>query len=257
MRIALERSSTSSSGRFTSRPGREPPSPSPSRELTDVQARSLPQAQPSSELLALQRLVARRALPADEHEHEQGQGQGHGPGEQPAPTTEQIHQAAKVGTSGPSSSLPYLDAIQKSFGRYDVSDAKAHIGQEATRGARAMNAEAFASGNSIAFAGEPTLHTAAHEAAHLIQQRAGVQLAGGVGVAGDQYEQHADAVADLVVQGRSAEALLDRQADPGVAPIQRELEEEDPSLQLQQAEEEDEVPLQLQQAEPEEDEILT
>lgn len=257
MRIALERSSTSSSGRFTSRPGREPPAPS--RELTDVQARSLPQAQPSSELLALQRLVARRALPADEHEHEQGQGQGqgHGPGEQPAPTTEQIHQAAKVGTSGPSSSLPYLDAIQKSFGRYDVSDAKAHIGQEATRGARAMNAEAFASGNSIAFAGEPTLHTAAHEAAHLIQQRAGVQLAGGVGVAGDQYEQHADAVADLVVQGRSAEALLDRQADPGVAPIQRELEEEDPSLQLQQAEEEDEVPLQLQQAEPEEDEILT
>jgi hypothetical protein len=257
MRIALERSSTSSSGRFTSRPGREPPAPS--RELNDVQARSLPQAQPSSELLALQRLVARRALPADEHEHEQGQGQGqgHGPGEQPAPTTEQIHQAAKVGTSGPSSSLPYLDAIQKSFGRYDVSDAKAHIGQEATRGARAMNAEAFASGNSIAFAGEPTLHTAAHEAAHLIQQRAGVQLAGGVGVAGDQYEQHADAVADLVVQGRSAEALLDRQADPGVAPIQRELEEEDPSLQLQQAEEEDEVPLQLQQAEPEEDEILT
>ena len=41
-----------------------------------------------------------------------------------------------------------------------------------------------------------------------MQQRAGVQLKGGVGQVGDQYEQHADAVANLVVQGKSAEALL-------------------------------------------------
>jgi hypothetical protein len=214
-----------------------------------VQARSLPSAQPSSDLLALQRLIARRALPVDE----QGQGD-----ELSAPSSEQIHEAAKIGTSGPSSSLPHLDAIQKSFGRHDVSGAKSHIGDEASLGTSAMNAEAFASRNSVAFARPPTLHTAAHEAAHLSQQRAGVQLAGGVGVAGDQYERHADAVADLVVQGRSAEALLDGQADSGAAPIQRELEQEGPPLQLQLAEqEEEEPPLQLQLEEQEEDELLT
>jgi hypothetical protein len=61
----------------------------------------------------------------------------------------------------------------------------------------------------VAFAGAPNLHTAAHEAAHVIQQRAGVQLKGGVGEVGDPYERHADAVADAVVQGKSSEALLD------------------------------------------------
>jgi len=48
----------------------------------------------------------------------------------------------------------------------------------------------------------------AHEAAHVIQQRGGVQLKGGVGEAGDAYERQADEVADRVVQGESAEELL-------------------------------------------------
>jgi hypothetical protein len=43
----------------------------------------------------------------------------------------------------------------------------------------------------------------------VIQQRGGVQLKGGVGQAGDAHEQHADAVADKVTRGESAEALLD------------------------------------------------
>jgi hypothetical protein len=51
----------------------------------------------------------------------------------------------------------------------------------------------------------------------VVQQRGGVQLAGGVGAEGDPYEQHADAVADLVVQGKSAESLLDQHAGPGAA----------------------------------------
>lgn len=227
MRIALDRSSPSTSGLSTRRPGHEPPTQSP--ESPDVQAYCLPRAQPSSDLLALQRLISRRTLPADEQGDELS-----------APSSEQIHEAAKIGTSGPSSSLPFLDSIQKSFGRHDVSGAKSYTGEEATRGARAMNAEAFATGNSIAFAGRPTLRTAAHEAAHLVQQRAGVQLIGGVGVAGDQYEQHADAVADLVVQGRSAEALLDQQSGAGPSLVQRELEEEDPSIQRQLDEQEEE-----------------
>ena len=75
-----------------------------------------------------------------------------------------------------------------------------------------MGAQAFATGNHVAFAGTPDLHTAAHEAAHVVQQRGGVHLKGGVGEAGDTYEQHADAVADKVVRGESAEALPRRAA---------------------------------------------
>lgn len=72
-----------------------------------------------------------------------------------------------------------------------------------------MGADAFATGKRVAFAGPPDLHTAAHDAAHVVQQRAGVQLKGGVGEAGDPHEQHADAVADRVVAGESAEELLE------------------------------------------------
>ena len=66
----------------------------------------------------------------------------------------------------------------------------------------------------MAFGGAPDLRTAAHEAAHVVQQRGGVQLSAGVGKTGDVYERHADAVADRVVQGRSAEDLLSAAAPP-------------------------------------------
>jgi hypothetical protein len=52
-------------------------------------------------------------------------------------------------------------------------------------------------------------HAATQETAHVVQQRAGVQLKGGIGTASDPHEQHADQVADRVVAGRSAEDLLD------------------------------------------------
>ena len=93
-----------------------------------------------------------------------------------------------------------------------------------------MGAEAFATGNQVAFGGAPSLRTAAHEAAHSVQQRGGVQLKGGVGQKGDAYERHADAVADAVVAGRSAEGLLDGQAGagaPGASPAIQRIEEAD------------------------------
>jgi hypothetical protein len=62
----------------------------------------------------------------------------------------------------------------------------------------------------VAFASQPDLHTAAHEAAHIVQQRSGVSLEGGVGKAGDSYENHADKVADAVVAGQSAEPILNQ-----------------------------------------------
>ncbi len=127
----------------------------------------------------------------------------------------QVQAAAQRGISGGAQSLPYLDLIQRSFGRHDVSGVKAHLGGEAAEGASAMGAVAFATGDHVAFGGAPDLHTAAHEAAHVVQQRAGVHLKGGVGEEGDEHERHADAVADRVVAGQSAEALLDRYASGG------------------------------------------
>jgi hypothetical protein len=129
-----------------------------------------------------------------------------------------VHQAAERGTSGAGQALPHLDTILRSFGSHDVHGIRAFVGGPAAAASHAMGAQAYATGDAVAFAGQPDLHTAAHEAAHVVQQRAGVQLLGGVGREGDSYEQHADSVADLVVQGKSAEATLDQLAPRGGAP---------------------------------------
>jgi Domain of unknown function (DUF4157) len=120
-----------------------------------------------------------------------------------------VHRAAAAGVSGAGSSLPHVDRIQQAFGgAHDIGQVRAHVGGEAAAASEHMGAEAYATGDQIAFRSSPDLHTAAHEAAHVIQQRGGVQLDGGVGQAGDAYERHADAVADAIVSGRSAEPLL-------------------------------------------------
>jgi len=126
--------------------------------------------------------------------------------------TSQIHAAAEHGVTGSGGALPHGDTIQRLFGRHDVSGVSAHVGGPAAEASRAMGAEAYASGSNVAFARSPDLHTAAHEAAHVVQQRGGVQLRGGVGAVGDPHERHADAVADQVVRGASAEPLLDQYA---------------------------------------------
>lgn len=125
---------------------------------------------------------------------------------------EEVHQLAQTGVQGSGSRLPHAAAIQRAFGKHDVSNVQAHVGGAAADAAKGIGAEAYATGNSVAFQKSPDLHTAAHEAAHVVQQRGGVQLKGGVGQVGDKYEQHADAVADKVVQGGSAEGLLDQMA---------------------------------------------
>ncbi len=117
--------------------------------------------------------------------------------------------SAGAGLVGSGAPLPYLDAIQAAFGRHDITGVRAYIGGGASAACQALGAEAYASGDQIAFTAAPSLHTAAHEAAHIIHQRGGAQLAGGRGQAGDVYEQHADAVADRVVAGQSVESMLD------------------------------------------------
>ena len=129
-----------------------------------------------------------------------------------------VQAAAAEGVSGAGSAMPHLDAIQRSFGQHDLSSVKAHGDAAAVKGATAMGAEAFASGEHVAFAQAPSLHTAAHEAAHVVQQRGGVRPAGGVGQEGDAHERHADAVADKVVRGESAAALLGAHAG-AAAPV--------------------------------------
>lgn len=125
--------------------------------------------------------------------------------------------AAARGTRGSGTTLPHFDRIQAAFGRHDIHGISAHVGAAAAEACEEMGARGYASGAAVAFRGAPDLHTAAHEAAHVVQQRAGVSLAGGVGAAGDVYERHADRVADLVVRGQSAEAALDEMAGRGGA----------------------------------------
>jgi hypothetical protein len=119
-----------------------------------------------------------------------------------------VHAAAERGVAGPGTTLPHGDKIQAAFGPHDVSGIQAHVDGSAADACGAMGASAYATGNQVAFAGQPDLHTAAHEAAHVVQQRQGVQLYGGVGAVGDVYERQADAVADAVVAGKSAAGLL-------------------------------------------------
>jgi len=121
------------------------------------------------------------------------------------------HGIAAAGVAGHGSALPHLDLIQRSFGPdHDLSRIGAHVGGPAAAAAAQLGAHAYATGDQVAFAAQPDLHTAAHEAAHVVQQRGGVQLKDGLGAEGDEHEAHADAVADRVVRGEPAADLLAR-----------------------------------------------
>lgn len=116
---------------------------------------------------------------------------------------------AREGVIGAGERLPHFDAVQRSFGEFDLGHVRAFTGERASRAARSLGADAYALGDRVAFASsQPSLYEVAHEAAHTVQQQAGVQLLGGVGEVGDHYEQQADAVARATVEGRSAEPLL-------------------------------------------------
>jgi outer membrane protein OmpA-like peptidoglycan-associated protein len=124
-------------------------------------------------------------------------------------------EVAAQGVSGSAQPLPHRDRIQTLFGRHDISGVQAHTDGSARAATASLGAHGYATGNSVAFAGTPDLHTAAHEAAHVVQQRAGVHLKNGLGEVGDAHERHADAVADKVVRGESAEPLLDQYSGGG------------------------------------------
>ena len=112
---------------------------------------------------------------------------------------------AAAGVAGTGRQLPHLERIQQAFGPYDVSAVQSFT---APRACHSIGAEAYTTQERVAFSGHPSLHLAAHEAAHVVQQRTGVHLQGSVGQPGDVYERHADAVANRVVSGQCAVPLL-------------------------------------------------
>jgi Domain of unknown function (DUF4157) len=184
-------------------------------------------------ILQLQRTIGNRAvlriLQSQEREDdaERNVSQESGPRE-----------AASRGIAGPAERLPHLEAIQKSFGRHDVSGVVAHAGEQAGDANQELNAVGYTVGNHVAFAGPPDLHTAAHEAAHVVQQQGGLHLKDGVGQAGDAYERHADAVANLVVNGQQAETLLDQMAGRGASATADVMPSADQPVQMQGAQKE-------------------
>jgi len=120
-----------------------------------------------------------------------------------------VERVAGDGVVNASSSLPHAEAIQKSFGHHDVSKVRSQVGGAAADASTQLGATAYASGNAVGFAETPDLRTAAHEAAHVVQQRAGLAPASGAGEQDDAFEENADRVADAVVAGQSAEPVLD------------------------------------------------
>ncbi len=130
------------------------------------------------------------------------------------PAQHHARQAAATAVQTPGVPLPFEDRIRNTFGRFDVQGVEAHLGSRATASADSIGARAFAAGEHVVFAGRPDLATVAHEATHVLQQRAGLKPAGGVDRPGDPYERQADAVAAAVAAGRTAEPLLHRFIGP-------------------------------------------
>ncbi len=110
--------------------------------------------------------------------------------------------------SGGGSELPHRAAIESSYG-VDLGAVQAYTGPDAKAACDALGAEAFASGNRVAFADpSPSLELAAHEAAHTVQQSAGVRLSSRVSRPGDALEVQADQAAARAASGQSAADLL-------------------------------------------------
>ena len=125
-----------------------------------------------------------------------------------------IHTLADHAMQGSPQRFPYAEDIQKSFGHHSIRHFQAFTDSAAKKHTKSAGAEAMTRGHRTSFAGTPSLHTAAHEAAHGKQwELENVSVPGNVGAAGDKYEKMADEVAERVVQRKSAVDLLDAMAN--------------------------------------------
>ncbi len=122
---------------------------------------------------------------------------------------DRAREIAAQGARTSASELPFLAEIQRSFGpEHPLRGVHAHTGPDARAAAHALRNDAFTTAEHVVFGRPPTLDTAAHEAAHVIQQRAGIMLPRGVGRPGDRHEELADRAAAHVVRGESAAPAL-------------------------------------------------
>lgn len=142
----------------------------------------------------------------------------HAPNKGAVPAKDSLLPSALEGVSGNGIALPYRDLLQKSFGTYDIYHTGAHMGGRAASAARRLSALAYTTNEQIAFQTMPDLHMAAHEAAHIVQQRVDPMLKGNTDYRAEKYERHADEVADGVVTGRSAEKILASQGYRSTVP---------------------------------------
>ena len=87
-----------------------------------------------------------------------------------------VHGVAASGVRGAGRRLPHADRVQQALGRHRIDAVRAYTDAAARAASRDLGVEAYTVGSKIAFASaNPDLHTVAHEAAHVIQQRAGAQ----------------------------------------------------------------------------------
>lgn len=123
-----------------------------------------------------------------------------------------LSQTLDIASSGfgePGKPLPPL--LQRAFGPYDLSSVQVHQGPKALAAAKALQATAYTRGEHIVVGDSPSLHTLAHEAAHVVQQRnPQAELGHGLSEPGQSSELHADAVASRVLQGGQVTDLLAR-----------------------------------------------
>ena len=123
---------------------------------------------------------------------------------------------AKGAFKGSGGSLPHRKTVEGALGA-DMSGVEAHTGKAASEACEALGAQAFTMGNKIAFKdASPSKELVAHEATHVVQQSKGVSLSGGMGKAGDKYENQADAVASRVGEGKRADDLVGGGSAPAV-----------------------------------------
>jgi hypothetical protein len=120
-----------------------------------------------------------------------------------------MHAVARQGLGDPAGPYPHGDRIRAAFGAYAPSGLSAHMGPAARAASGALSAGGYVLNGRAVFGGRPSLHTAAHEAAHMVHQaHGGAALAHGIGHMSDAHERMADRVADVVAAGGSAEPLL-------------------------------------------------
>jgi hypothetical protein len=126
-----------------------------------------------------------------------------------------VVETAEAGVQNVGEAPSYLKEIEAAFGHHDIGDVKVHRGREAEASSQALGAKGYAIGADVALSKDADKRTEIHELAHVVQGRGGVSLKNNLGEVGDQYEQHADRVADAVMSGESAEGILDEMTSLG------------------------------------------